>query len=67
MSPVWLFYMTSTWVTPSSLGIKISEEITSRKSHIQYYPLLTLVVQHTGSNQSKQKLPQILPFTKLLK
>ena len=63
--------MTSTWVTPSSPGIQISEEIELWKSETWSYPLYTLayilVMQNTGSNIEKQKLSQILPLKQSLK
>ena len=71
MTAVWFLYMTSTWVIPSSLGIHISTEIELWKSETWYYTIYilvyTLVMQNIISNQAKNKLSQISPFTKLLK
>ena len=71
MTPVCLFYMTSTWETPSSLVIQISEVIELWKSETRYYYLYTLayilVTKNTGSNKEKQKMSQISRSTKLLK
>ena len=64
MTPVWLFYMMSTYVTLSLLVIHISAALTSQKVDIESYPVSTLVVQNTGYNQEKQKIPQISSFTK---
>ena len=45
--------ITSTRLILSSLITQVSESITFQKSDIQSYPISTLVVQNTGSNQSK--------------
>ena len=69
MTPVWFFYMKSTWVTPSFPGIQISEEISFCKADTWSYPIYTLVytlaMQNIGFNQAKHKRSQTSPFTKL--
>ena len=67
MIPVYLLHMKGICVTPPSLRIQTLAEITFQKLYIRYYPLYTLVMQNKGSTQTKQKLPQISPFTKSLK
>ena len=55
MTPVLFFYMTSTWVTPSLLGIYISAKISLCKVDTWSYPIYplvyTLVMQNIGYKQ----------------
>ena len=68
MTPVWFFYIKSTWVTPSFPGIQISEEISFCKADTWSYPIYTLVytlaMKNILFNKEKHKLSQILPFKK---
>ena len=63
MNPVWFFYMTITWVTPSLPGINISAEISFWKAETWSYPIYilvyTLAMKNIGFNQAKQKRSQI--------
>ena len=71
MTPIWFFYIKSTWLTPSSLVIQISEAIYFWKEETRPYPLYTLayilVMKNIEYNQEKHKLLQISPFKILLK
>ena len=48
-----LLQMVDTCETLLSLRINISVATTFMKAYIQYFPLSTLLVQNTGSNQAK--------------
>ena len=43
MNPVWIFCMTSIWVTPSLIEIQISEAIELWKAEAWSYPIYTLI------------------------
>ena len=47
--------------------IHILAEITFLKEDIRSHPLSTFMEQNIGSNKEKQKLPQILTVTNLMK
>ena len=66
-NPQCYFLMTITHVTLTYLITHISETIILPKADIQSCPISTLVVQNIGYNQEKQKMPKILPSTKLIK
>ena len=63
MNPVWFFYMTIMWVTPSLLVINISAEMPFWKEETWSYPIYTLVyklaMQNMGFNQAKHKQAKI--------
>ena len=59
-----LLQMMDTCGTLLSLRIHISATQSFLKAEIQSFPLSAFMVQNTGSNQEKQILPQMLPFTK---
>ena len=71
MTPVWFFYMTDTWVTPSLMVIQISAEISFWKAETCSYPIhklvYTLAMKNIVFNQAKHKRSQISPCKKLLK
>ena len=56
MTPLWSFYMTSNWVTPSSLVIHISAAISLWKAEtcscLLYTLVYALVIQNRGLNQA---------------
>ena len=63
MTPVWFFYMTSTWVKISLLGMQILAEISFWKAETWSYPIYTLLypmaMKSIVSNQAKHKQSQI--------
>ena len=58
MNPVWFFYMTIMWVTPSLLVINIPAEMPFWKEETWSYPIYTLVykleMQNIGLTKQKR-------------